>query len=980
MPVSYEECVRHSLHHSSRRFAENDLYVLSATSYLCNRAAYLSAHRRATFRSLEESSAIANLELSDLHNVLRDNALVRRIRQYSAAASNDTGLSAETLQGAGSLLRNVELACSAFKGSKQQALAARAKGQAACLRLGYGGVFVTLSCNFENELTVMVSSGLIDETTADFAVDGVLPTPQERFVSSIRRPVFSAMYFDALVDAFIEDLVGWNVKEAKPRKEVGIFGRPMAVNLGIESTGSGRLHAHIIVHVLGLPSSSSDVFELFESSERQGGLGAFYNSIISTSFMSFLDKFDLSRLQAQGASDNDEATTVHNDDLPPRGVEGMLMCDVCMIGELVPVHIPASARVIDTEHRRASPVVLTCEHCGFNVTEEAWRRRIIDETAVLVGADVPTSSFVTSDFLFRPHLPYPFAPVSDDADDAQRDEHRDALMRYATTTGTMQFHSVNHTTTCSKGDAPLCRMHYPRLPQLTFRAWRRHADEPCSCVHCASVHTDYEVCRCAEDFEVFGVEPLPFTTCERQPSSIRRLPLYYEDADVINSNEDGFGTMDSMMMEIERMRFGPYDDGGTYIDCITPRMIGSEYFVQHSPAVVTITHANNDVRPLGGPLDTIYALKYSIKPQPELETLGDICVTAAARIDHLERGRVDLHGSHEAASQRINTFLRGMSKRQMSTMQAALILLKPKTAIPFYRSSHTTVDLKLSQALHIIETNTWTTGVANFSQDFYDDGESDETRVIQTMAGVEHYKLRSPALRALSWYSFVEGWEVVKFAWHGSDCISSDDTNEALIECLATNFALDCDMSNHDLQRQLDLIWQMPYDLMLRFVEGHPRYDTHGLVRRSQWRSTRFYAPVFVNIVGPRLPDQLALSASWQKRERYGEMCLLLFCPFEDIKDLLLVSQMVVDPDTNETLRVVEPAEDDQREPAFWRAYEHRRAELLDDPLVCHLVDVQQSYYDVFVTRRCFTCIQALKTMTTTMTMTLPLVTVGWTP
>ena len=240
-------------------------------------------------------------------------------------------------------------------------------------------------------------------------------------------------------------------------------------------------------------------------------------------------------------------------------------------------------------------------------------------------------------------------------------------------------------------------------------------------------------------------------------------------------------------------RFGALLDGGAYVECVPPRRLGSEYFVQHSPVITCLTNANSDARLLSGPLDAVYALKYSIKPQAELETLADICLAASSRIEAYERARPELFGSHEAASNRINVFLRAMTRAQMGSMQAAWILLNPKRKLPFYRSSHLAIDLKLSQAMRILNNGSWTHAVGGAADRHLDDA------AITVVAGIECYQRRSSLLRAVSWFQYVEAWSLVKFDWiragYDDHAISSNDAEPSIVrlQSFMIDHPLDCD-------------------------------------------------------------------------------------------------------------------------------------------------------------------------------------------
>jgi hypothetical protein len=85
-----------------------------------------------------------------------------------------------------------------------------------------------------------------DSAVANLSDEELIARAKQRTQLRIKYPGICAYFFELVLDIIIEEVIGWNLAEGKPREDIaGLFGTPEAFTASIEEQGRKTLHAHI---------------------------------------------------------------------------------------------------------------------------------------------------------------------------------------------------------------------------------------------------------------------------------------------------------------------------------------------------------------------------------------------------------------------------------------------------------------------------------------------------------------------------------------------------------------------------------------------------------------------------------------------------------------------------------------------------------------------------------------------------------------
>jgi PIF1-like helicase len=117
----------------------------------------------------------------------------------------------------------------------------------------------------------------------------------------------------------------------------------------------------------------------------------------------------------------------------------------------------------------------------------------------------------------------------------------------------------------------------------------------------------------------------------------------------------------------------------------------------------------------------------------------------------------------------------------------------------------------------------------------------------------------------------------------------------------------------------------------------HPKAHSHHYRRIDRRKSSTFFAPRIVTLIGPRLPDQRKLSSSNTLRDLYARMALSLFDHYRTFADLLLIDR------ANPGAKYKDTEEDS----AYWLAWCARKDTICaSNPVIQAILDQMQDYHD----------------------------------
>ncbi|ETO62292.1 hypothetical protein F444_19780 [Phytophthora nicotianae P1976] len=214
VPVALNACIRYYGMLSSRRFAEDEIFMLASFDYLSVQKMYtqlaLKCQRNPTI--FEPYSDISE---SALVEALNEKELQRQGRTTTARDQSST---------ASAFLKSVEISGSAMWGSDGERAQCRRRAFAYQARFGRPALFVTLTPNIADTFVMAQYCGI---TSVDTLFDAPLAEPLGRSVmhsASMRNDVASARLFMRNIDAFVEHVLGVPPKHMKGKPFGGLFG------------------------------------------------------------------------------------------------------------------------------------------------------------------------------------------------------------------------------------------------------------------------------------------------------------------------------------------------------------------------------------------------------------------------------------------------------------------------------------------------------------------------------------------------------------------------------------------------------------------------------------------------------------------------------------------------------------------------------------------------------------------------------------
>lgn len=150
-----------------------------------------------------------------------------------------------------------------------------------------GAFFVTITPSDVGTMMVSILAGQVTAANVRSMQRGDIPDSAERLRISGLDPVACAEYFELICEAFVREIVAFDVTRGLPFDEGGLFGYVKAFIGAIESQNNETLHMHCIIFSAGLPRTTAGFFERCtdpEYGERfKSKFSDMVDSIISTS-------------------------------------------------------------------------------------------------------------------------------------------------------------------------------------------------------------------------------------------------------------------------------------------------------------------------------------------------------------------------------------------------------------------------------------------------------------------------------------------------------------------------------------------------------------------------------------------------------------------------------------------------------------------------------------------------------------------------
>jgi hypothetical protein len=176
-------------------------------------------------------------------------------------------------------------------GSDESRASARNVAQGYQKRLSIANFFATISPDTASTYTIGINCALVNEDDVTFSVHGLpyttsnraLPNRSERKRMAGKNPYLSAKYAKLVLDAFIENFLGWDTALCQSKKDGGAFGMLRWFTLAAEAQKCADVHFHIIGAIAGLPKTTAEFHRILENDAEFGNryTNSFHSYLLS---------------------------------------------------------------------------------------------------------------------------------------------------------------------------------------------------------------------------------------------------------------------------------------------------------------------------------------------------------------------------------------------------------------------------------------------------------------------------------------------------------------------------------------------------------------------------------------------------------------------------------------------------------------------------------------------------------------------------
>ena len=270
---------------SSRRFTQDRYFTLAIFDQLSMQNAYTRVYVRA-----KQFPTIYNnydkVELNEVDNALKRKELRRRGRINSM--SNISSEKTDASKKADALLKSVDLSSVNVWGSNEERKRCRNEAFGVVGKLGQPALFITLTPNTDNGMSIAYYSGLTGVNSLfDLEFKNM---PDQILVESIAMKDYcaSARLYDRMIHTFLTTALGWDPKFKCSLKDGGLFGHVTAYYGMTETQGGATLHCHLLIWLHGPPMTTIQ-YEAQEKPQKElfnSQLVSYADSIISNTLPS----------------------------------------------------------------------------------------------------------------------------------------------------------------------------------------------------------------------------------------------------------------------------------------------------------------------------------------------------------------------------------------------------------------------------------------------------------------------------------------------------------------------------------------------------------------------------------------------------------------------------------------------------------------------------------------------------------------------
>ena len=290
--VSFHACIKRYLLCASKRFAQHPTFAMASFDQISKMKAFVNTSIQIKCKSASDIEAINAVQSKDLENFLQMDQI--RSKFYRCGRGQEVE---EYDRKTGPSLMMSSIAASKKKmwGTNESRILERNKAFGMMTYFGNCHAFMTITPDSTSNYTIMMYAGQYPNQSLEDADVTKLPTPIGMYSISSKNPVAHAKFFEKIMQVFLSTGLGFDAKHQRPYRRGGWFGWVKAYAASIESQGTGNLHMHMLLWLVGMPPTVEQLQErlddVLNGTHFKQNLAIFADAIVSHSM-----PLELSRL------------------------------------------------------------------------------------------------------------------------------------------------------------------------------------------------------------------------------------------------------------------------------------------------------------------------------------------------------------------------------------------------------------------------------------------------------------------------------------------------------------------------------------------------------------------------------------------------------------------------------------------------------------------------------------------------------------
>jgi hypothetical protein len=155
----------------------------------------------------------------------------------------------------------------AVMGSDESRGAARKIATGFTERFSIYHMFITFSPDSASNYVISINAWKATAAECSTLFSFRVPKKASRKETAAENPYLTALYAYDLLQIFIEDFLGWDIKMGAPKRGGGAVGVLRNYSGAAESKQDGTPHFHMVLSLFGFPRTTEEFQELFGSEE-----------------------------------------------------------------------------------------------------------------------------------------------------------------------------------------------------------------------------------------------------------------------------------------------------------------------------------------------------------------------------------------------------------------------------------------------------------------------------------------------------------------------------------------------------------------------------------------------------------------------------------------------------------------------------------------------------------------------------------------